>query len=306
MDRMQCIDAFLRAAKSGSFSQAGRDMGLTPQALSKRIRELEKWSGVRLFNRSTRHCTLTEEGERFHARCSAGFTAINEALDELHIGSAEVAGALRVVVVRGSICRALVAPLIGRFMDQYPKISIDLIVANQAPDLVEQRIDVGIAGGSPPTNCFARRIVDLDPVMCASKAYFDQNGRPKRIEELARHRCINVRHPVTGMPVPWIFKRRDKRVHLEFMSRLAVNDGDSILQVLLKDGGIGMLPTHHVAPFVRSGVLEVIFPSWKMPDDQGIHVFLPEIRHVPRKSRVFSDFIFDEIRKNPDVTPLSA
>lgn len=306
MDRMQCIDAFLRAARSGSFSQAGRDMGITPQALSKRIRELEKWSGVRLFNRSTRHCTLTEEGEHFHARCSAGFTAINDALDELQVGNAEVAGALRVVVIRGGISRALVAPLIGRFMDQYPKISIDLIVANQAPDMVEHRIDVGLVGGSPPGNCFARRIVDIAPVICASKTYFERNGRPKRFEDLTKHRCINIRHPITGLPVPWIFRQRSKLVHLEFTPTLAVNDGESILQVLLSDGGIGMLASYQVAPHVRSGVLEVIFPRLKLPDDQGIHVFLPQIKHVPRKSRVFSDFLFNEIRRNPDVAPLNA
>jgi DNA-binding transcriptional LysR family regulator len=190
-------------------------------------------------------------------------------------------------------------------MDLYPKISVDLFVANQVPDMVEQRIDVGIAGGSPPTNCFARRITDINPVICASKSYVARNGRPKRFEDLAKHRCINVRHPITGVAVPWIFGQRKKLVHLDFTPSLAVNDGDAILQVLLNDGGIGMLPTYQVASHVRSGSLEVIFPSLKMPDDQGIHVFLPQIKHVPRKSRVFSDFIFNEIRRNPDVASLN-
>src|SRR5262245_18877570 len=135
MDNLRALTTFIRISDSGNFSRAARELGITPQAASNHVKQLERWVGVRLFNRTTRKISLTEEGQRFYETCVTAVEAIEHGVQTLHEASEEVFGTVRVAAPYGLGWR-FVAPAIGKFLETYPRVSVELIVQNQVPDLV--------------------------------------------------------------------------------------------------------------------------------------------------------------------------
>ena len=183
-------------------------MGVTPQAASNQVKQLERWVGVRLFNRTTRKISLTEEGVSFYGTCVTAVDAIDEGVRNLHDATEEAFGKVAWVAAPYGICWRFIAPSIGRFLEQYPRVSVELIVQNQVPDLVAQSIDVGVLGDPLPENSMvARRIGTVQHVLCATPAYLKRHGTPRVMEDLKRHRCINLRNWITGQSCRGRFRK---------------------------------------------------------------------------------------------------
>jgi len=218
--------------QTGNFSRAARELGITPQSASAHVKQLEEWTGVRLFNRSTRKMSLTEEVESFYRTCVAAIGSIDEEVSRMRDSSQEVFGTVR-VAAPGGLGSHFVAPALGRFLEKYPRVSVDLLAQNRIPDAVAEGIDVGILPHPlPDTTLIARRVVTSRLVLCASPLYLQRHGRPQTIEDIVRHRRVDLRSWINNAVRPWRLRRGDEIVISEVRGSLVTNDGDSLIEVV--------------------------------------------------------------------------
>ena len=301
MDQLRAITTFIRTAQSGSISGAARELGLTPQAASKHILNLEQWAGVRLFNRTTHKISLTEEGLAFYERCKPAVESIEEGLIGLRDVTEGPVGTVRMAVPHGIL--RLIGPMMGRFLDQYPRVCIDLLAHDQSPDVVQERIDVGIQGGRlPDSSLVARKFASIQLVPCATPAYLKKYGIPKTMQDLKNHRCIKFRQPASGITLPWTFRQGHEVVTFDVPASLTTNDADVELQAILSGAGIGQLATFRIASHVRARRLKPLLIGY-VSEHYGLYVYMLRRTSIPKKNRVLADFLYEELKQHPDLQP---
>ena len=302
MDNLRVLRTFIRIANTGNFSQAARELNITPQAASNQVKQLERWVGVRLLNRTTRKISLTEEGVSFYETCVGAVGAIDEGVRNLHESAEEAFGTVRVAAPYGLSWR-FVAPALGRFVEKHPRVSVELLVQNRVPDLVGQSIDVGVLGDPLPENSMvARRFGSVRLVLCATPAYLGRRGTPRDMEDLKQHCCINLRNWITGKVIPWTFEKASSVVTEDIPAMLTMNDGDSALQAVLSGAGIAQLSTYRVAPYIRTKQLTPLLIGY-LSEVYGLYVYMPRRKQVPRRTRALADFLFEEFSAHPDFQP---
>ncbi len=299
---LRAIGTFVRCAETGSFSKAALELGMTPQAVSGQIKQLEDWVQVRLFHRTTRKINLTEEGASFFEHCKSGIDAIDDGIRALRESTSEAVGTVRLAMPY-VISRGYIMPILAPFFDLYPRVSIELIVQNQNPDVVEQGVDLGVGSGPMPKgSIIARRLASVELVLCAAPDYLKRFGTPTTLEDLKQHRCVALRHPRTGKIMPWTFRSGDGVVTLDLEGCLTTNDSDTQRQAVLSGIGIGQLASFYVAPNVAAGKLTPLLMGYTAPP---YHFFLYMLKRtkIPLKTRVLADFLYRELRKHPDFQP---
>jgi DNA-binding transcriptional LysR family regulator len=299
VNQLGAIVFFLKAAQTGNFSAAARQLRVTPQAVSSQISHLEKELGVRLFNRSTRRLSLTEEGVVLLESSRAGLESIEEGLQRVRERLDGESGTVRLAVPYG-LSQALVVGLLPRFLEMYPRIGIELLVENVMIDVIAQGVDVGIVGGPVTMNSLvAKRITSFRLILCAATDYLDTYGMPKTIEELAGHRRIDLRNPRTGKIIPWTFEQGREITTLNAPASLTVNDTETHRRAVLNGAGVGQVASFFAAPYIRAGRLRPISLGFTA-EPIDLHLYLPRSNPIPRKNRLLADFLVDELRLHVD------
>ena len=302
MEHLRRFSTFVHAARAGNFSIAARQLSITPQAVSNQVGQIEKWLDVRLFNRTTRKISLTEEGATLFECCKAGIDAIEDGIRALQERTQEAIGTVRVTVPYG-LSQALVVPLLPSLLERYPRISIELLVQNEMPDIVQHAIDVGILGGMLPIgSVVARKVATFEMLLCASPTYLKEHGAPRTMEDLRKHRCINLRDPLSGKIYPWTFRHRGQLMTLDLHGALAVNDTETHRRAVLNGAGVGQIASFFAAPHFRSKRLKPLLLGYVAPPID-IYLYVPRRTQMPRKNRLVADFLFDELRNHPDLQP---
>jgi DNA-binding transcriptional LysR family regulator len=301
---LRAIDIFVKCAESANFSRAAVELGMTPQAVSFHIRQLEDWAQIRLFHRTTRKVRITDEGRSFYQRCRAGMESIAEGFRELRESTVDVAGTVRLAVPY-AMSRTYIVPILAEFMRRYPGISVELIAMSHYPDVVEQGIDISILSRHLPRNSFVtRQIASLPLILCATPEYLARHGTPKTMDDLHNHRCVMQRHPVDGKIMPWTFRRHKKLVSLNIAGGLITNDTDTQRQAVLQGIGIGQLASFFASSHIRAGRLEPILIGYTAPPIP-ISLCMARRTRIPRRNRTLVDFIYQELRKHPDFQPIA-
>ncbi len=296
MDRLRWITTFLAVAGAGNFSRAARGLHVSPQAVSAQMSQLEDWLGVRLFLRTTRRMALTEEGRLFLDRCQGGLQLIEAGERELRERRDEAVGSLR-LVASPSLGQVLVAPLVARFCEQYPRLQVELLTQHQFPDVVDLGADVGVIGGELPTSSLvARKAGRFTHVLCASPGYLEAHGTPATALELSSHRCIGLRHPHTGRIWPWTFEADGHVMAIEPALVMVTQNPAVQRQLVLHGAGIAQVADYFARPHLQSGALVEVSIGYTGPRID-VHVFMPRREHVPRRSRLLSDFLFEGLKR---------
>jgi DNA-binding transcriptional LysR family regulator len=301
MENIRGITTFIQIVRTGNFSSAARELGITPQSASSHVKQLEDWVGVRLFNRSTRAVSLTEEGRSFYETCVGAVTSIDDEVARMRNATGEVFGTVR-VAAPGGIGSRFVAPAIGRLLEKYPRISIDLLVQNRIPDVVAEGIDVGVLPHPlPESNLVARRAVTSPFVLCASPVYLRRHSRPTSVEDLRSHRRVDLRSWITQAIRPWRLRSGEDEVTIDARPSLVTNDSDAMIEALLSGAGIGLITFYRVAPYLRSGRLETVLDGLVV-GDMSFSVYMQQRNQIPSKTRIVADFLYDMLSKHPDFT----
>lgn len=293
-ERLKGIDAFVQSVEAGSFALAAKRMNQTRSAVGKSISRLERRLGVRLFHRTTRHQSLTEDGLAFYERCVRALAEIEAAEAELETAKRAPKGRLRVTapVVFGRQC---VAPVLSKLAHRYPELSIDVSFTDRVVDLIEEGFDLGIRIGVLPdtSTLIARRLGTQRMGICAAPSYLSARGRPASVDELGEHEAILYRRPNHSDIWRVFDENRDAR-EVRMRGRLQFDDLQAIADATIAGAGLAWLPCWLMTPHLRSGELVLVMDSHRvLPRD--IHIVWPRSRHLPSRTRAAIDALTAEI-----------
>lgn len=297
MDKFQEMRAFVAVVDQGSFVAAAETLKSSKAAVSRHVAELERRLGVRLLNRTTRKLSLTDEGSVFHARCVDLLNALEEAETELHSRSGEASGQLR-ISAPVTFGNTHLAPLWGAFLEQHPRLSLDISLSDRTVDLVDEGIDLAIRiSRSLHPTFIARQLATTRMVLCATPAYLARHGSPTRPADLEKHEVVGYTY--WSSKDEWEFKAPDGTVEtVRTRPRLYANSGDTCVAVALEHKGIVMQPDFLVHDALRSGALKEIMPGYQAVE-LGIFAVYASRRQLPLKLRYLIDFLVEAFRSPP-------
>jgi DNA-binding transcriptional LysR family regulator len=289
------IIAFMAVATEGSFAKAGERLGVGRSAVCRNVQKLEMQLSTRLFLRTTRTTSLTQEGERFFENCNQGVTHIVEAMnDMLDLREGPPRGLLRISSTVG-FGRKVVAPLLSRFSKAYPDIAVDLLLDDRPADFAAEQIDVAFRDGCiEDSSIIAKQLIPMQMVLCASRAYAEERGLPSTLEELGQHDCINFRFS-SGRVFEWEFKVEGHVRKYLPTARLTFSDADLVLTAVLDGRGIAQMPGYQICDYIARNELVMALRQY-VPDDRGHYICYLCRQHLPSRIRVFVDFMTEEIR----------
>jgi DNA-binding transcriptional LysR family regulator len=277
---------------SGSFAGAGERLDMSQSGVSRSVARLEARLGIRLFDRTTRTVTLTDEGRRFYEQIVPLLGGLEEAAASAAGGATAVRGRLR-VNVDPFFSKIVLSPQVGQFVERYPELNLDLITRDQLGDMIADGFDLAVRFGEPrPSTLVARKLLETRIVTAASPGYLKKYGRPLKPTDLEHepHNCIHYRDPETGRPFVWEFHRPRKKIVVAARGRLAVNDVSTMHGACLAGHGIAQIMALGTQPLFDSGRLVDLFPDW--PDERfPLYALYPSRRHPSAKVRAFLDFI---------------
>jgi DNA-binding transcriptional LysR family regulator len=297
MDRLGTMEAFTAVVDAGSFSAAALRMRSSKSLVSRQIAALESALGARLFQRTTRSLTLTEEGRRYHAQVVRILADIAEANQSLSNLQAAPRGLLRVNAPM-SFGYLHLAPAIPDFLQQCPEVELDLTMNDRYVDLIEEGVDLALRlGRLADSSLVARKLAPARRVVCASPAYLKARGVPETPDDLKQHQCLCYSNIAANDE--WRFVRRDgKSWPVEVKGRLHANNGDALREAALKDLGLVYLPTFIVGRDLQSGALVSVLTDY-VAQDSGLYAVYPHARHLSPKVRAFVDFLASRFGAQP-------
>lgn len=296
METLANLEAFIRSAECGSFSAAARQLGVTPAAVSRNVAILERNLRVRLFQRSSRSLTLTEDGERFLTSVSGGVESIRAAIASVTNEAGKPAGVLKVSM---PLTFALdhVLPLLPAFMDRYPDVEIDWSFENRQVDLIGEGFDAAIGGGmelSP--GVVAQRLAPLHVIAVASPKYLLGRQVPREPHEMQGVDGISMRSAVTGRVRVWrVRNHAGAEATLEHKARVVADDPEAICRAALMGLGVAMIALPYVGRHLESGALQRVLPEWHA-DLGSISLYFASQKLLPPKTRAFVDFVSSAFR----------
>jgi DNA-binding transcriptional LysR family regulator len=282
------IAMFAKAVELGSIRQAALAQGVTPQAASQTIAQLELHLGVRLLHRTTRSLALTEEGQRFLENTQPALAALDRAVAQARESKDEIAGPLRIVGPKSSFA-ALLMPLLDEFCREHPGIQPDVQLDDGIGNWVLDRVDVGFRiGASPGEGVIGRPLFPIQMIVCAAPDYLKAHGTPSTVDDLAAHRCSVFRHPDTGKVAPWYLTVDGKLEHRQVSPAFATDDSELEVQAVLAGQVMGQLSSLSAACHIRAGrLVPVLLPH--MSTYFSLHVYYGNRTAQPKRVRAFLD-----------------
>ena len=290
LDRVTGMQVFARVAALGSFSAAGRALGLSQTGVTKHVAALEARLGTRLLHRTTRRLTLTETGRSYLEACERILAEIAEAEALVGAEGVEAHGTLRLNVPLSFGVREI-APALAAFSAAHPALTIELGLNDRRVDLIEEGWDLAVRIGSlADSGLIARRLASSRLVVCAAPAYLDRHGTPRRPEELKGHNCLGY---TLSDASGWRFGDQAYPVS----GTLRAPNGAALVAAAVAGLGLVYQPTFLVAEARRAGTLVALDLGAPCPT-LPIHALMPPGRR-PAKTRAFVDYLAERFAGEP-------
>ncbi len=292
------VALFVRVCATRNLSAAGREFGLSPAASSARMAQLERQLGARLLHRTTRQITLTQDGEAFLERAVPLLDAAEQAASSVGGADRQPQGLLR-VSASVSFGRLHLMPALADFLARYPGIRLDLRLSDRIIDMAVNGIDVAVRIGPLRDSALvARTLAPSRMWLCASPAYLQQFGTPKRPEDLAEHQCL-----VLEGTNPWRFKDGGKEGNAELSvrvsGRLQSDNGEANRDAAIAGLGISLQATWAMYPQLKSGALVRVLPDFPMAGESVVSAQYLNRNFLPPKTQVFIDYFANRFGPAP-------
>jgi DNA-binding transcriptional LysR family regulator len=287
--------SFARAVECGSFSEAGRRMRVSANVVSQRIQTLESHLGCRLFNRTTRNMTLTEQGRIFYDHVIDALQTIEMA--EANIGElgALPLGAIRVAAPLG-LGRRFVAQAAAAYQDIHPKIDVQLRLSERRLDIIAESVDLALQYVTfADSSMIMRKIADAERILCASPDYVERWGMPQVPGDLAHHQCLLLRFP-GSREFRWTLTQGGEEVSIQVKGHLDADDGDVLTAWALDGRGIILKPVFEIADTLAQGRLVPVLTA-NPPPPATLAVLYPTRNLVPLKVKAFADLLVERGRR---------
>lgn len=281
LNQLQWVQAL---AQTGSFTAAADKLGSSKTRISLQLRQLEQQLGVSLFHRTTRQVRLTEAGEQLLEHVMPHYHALLQGLADMQQARDSLSGHLVVSAPEDFAAQVLV-PIVAKFHQQYPQLTIELRSSDQVRDLVKEGIDVAIrVGWLTDSSLVARRLGRFEQWLLAAPSYLASHGQPQAPTDLTQHQCIVF--TLLKDAQLWRFQQPQGTHDVRVTSQLLAGSTRTLTAMLVAGCGVGMLTDYAAAPLIASGQLVRLLPTWQLPDG-GVYAVYPPGSLRPAKVRQF-------------------
>jgi DNA-binding transcriptional LysR family regulator len=287
------LEIFARVVTAGSMSAAGRELDLSPAVVSKRISHLETRLGTRLFHRTTRQLQLTETGRGFYERVVQILATVQEAEAFVSSGHARAGGSLRITAPT-AFGRLHIAPYLGKFMKEYPDLSIEIIATDHIMDIVREGIDLAIRIAElDDSSLVAKKLAPCRRLFCASPEYLKEHGTPKSLADLSSHKIL-VENNAT-----WRVQGPEGVLSLKLAGEIKTNSSEIVHQAIVSGCGVGFRSTWQIREELLTKKLVPILPQYHEAPGIAIYAVYPDKQYVPMRLRVFVEFLASTYGPSP-------
>ncbi len=292
MNFLHNMPIFVEVAKASSFRRAAEVMGLPNSTVSRRIADLERSLGLRLFNRTTRQVELTEAGRLYFANCTRIIAEAELAHQELTDLQTQPSGVLRVSLPVDFAVQFL-RPVLTAFAKRYPGIRFDLDLTPNLADLLGDPVDIAIRM-APPTDghLIARPIARLQTILVASPDYLQARGHPQVPQDLSSHDCLRMKD------TPWLLRDQAGNTSvIDVSGAFIANNIGLLYQLALEGNGVAQYAAQLAQTDLATGRLIHVLPQWSPPLAQAFAI--TTTRLLPAKVRVFLEFLTQNLAPGP-------
>jgi DNA-binding transcriptional LysR family regulator len=300
LENVSELRLFVRSAALGSLAAAGRELQLSPAAVSKRIARLEERLGTRLLQRTTRRLSLTEDGAGFYERCVRILGDLDEAEAAVSERDLTPRGTLKVTVPL-SFGRRHMGVAVAEFLARYPQVRVELELTDSLLDIVEEGYDLAVRlTVLKDSSLIARRLLPNYRVICASPAYLERHGTPRAPVDLRRHNCL-----IHGTEDVWEFEGPEGPLPVKVAGNLITNSGQALKDAVLAGLGLAVKSTWDVGAELEDGRLRAVLTEWPVFSRMAFYILYPSGKQLSPKVRAFVDFLVERFGRG-DVYPLPA
>lgn len=292
MDKLRAMQTFIHIAEQGSLTAAARVMASSLPATVRTLAALESHLCVRLFNRTTRRISLTEEGRRHLESCKRLLAALDDAEAALTAEAGEPAGHLAITAPM-LFGQMHVGPAVTRFVQQYTQVRCSVMLFDRVVNLLEEGIDVGIRiGALEDSGLVAQPVGHIRRMVVASPEFLSRHGKPAHPRELLKANCVRVNNqgPTWGP-----FNDQGRQLRLAVSGNLEFNQNAPAIAACIEGVGFGVFMSYQVAPFIKSGQLVVVLQGFE-PPVRPINLVYPHARLLPKRTRVFIEWMKKELQ----------
>ncbi|MCP8689830.1 LysR family transcriptional regulator [Marinobacterium sedimentorum] len=285
---------FVRVVEANSFTAAAERLGTQKSTLSRRISQLEDELGIRLLQRTTRKLHLTPDGEELFERCRPLICQLEDARHRLSVNQPEPQGRLKLTMPT-ELALAMLDNIIASFMQQYPKIQMEVELTSRVLDMVEEGIDVAIrVGALEDSSLIAQPVAQVARGLYAAPEYLQQRPALQSPHDLQQHRYLGL----LQRSDPLHFDNWDQSHSLQMDTPLRTNSLNFMRYMARRGFGIARLPCFFAQPLVDSGELEAVLRQYPVPSI-AINALYPSRQHLNPKTRLFLDHLHAELRQHP-------
>ena len=294
MDQFAAMATFVRVVEAGSLSGAARSLPSSLTSVSRQISALEDLFGTRLLLRTTRRLALTDDGRLFYDRAKSILGELKEVELALSSGRQQPSGRLR-ISAPSLMGRLLIAPLLAEFLRRHPAVSVELLLLDRVVDMIEEDIHLSLrVGHLPDSQLVARKLADVQMIVCAAPAYLKRFGVPQSPTDLSHHACL-VFSDTPGVG-EWRFKENAKaECKIRIAGRLWINSLDALVAAATDGAGLVRVPSWQIRAELAAGRLRRILRDHE-PAPAPVHLLLQSSRLASPKIRVFADYLVEQLR----------
>ncbi len=288
LDSIEDFRVITSIYKTLSLTLSSEEFGVSPATMSKKLKAIENKIGKRLFNRSTRELSPTEDGEIYYKYC----TGVIEKVDSFNLGQkdTEPSGVIK-FTTSTTFAQIYLMPIIQKFIAKYPKIKIDLILTDEIIDIIKEGIDVAIRiAPLKDSSLISRKVGSGKIVVCATNEYLKVNGTPETPHDLRNHNCILLDR------YNWTFRKGNKEETVKIGGNLKVNFGEMLAQAVESNLGISFLALWLVKDKIKEGKVVTILNDYELTNQPEIYIVYPEKNLLANKTRLFIDFLSNELK----------
>jgi DNA-binding transcriptional LysR family regulator len=299
LNSLDILDTFMQAAEASSFTDAGRQLGISSSAVSKCIARLEQRLALPLFHRNTRCINLTHEGRALLESCQRIFLELRTVSDELAQTKDVPKGRLRVSMPYNGM---LMVPKLSEFIRDYPDIGLDIDFTDSFVDVIDGGYDVVVRSGEvSDSRLKSRSLGTYRFEIVGSPSYFESAGMPRKPEDLLEHACLHWKHPTTSKLHPWPIASSGLVNDLALPATAMASTLDALVQLAASGVGIACVPSFCAGQQIVSGSLVRVLEEY-VDRTEVVRAIWPSSQYQSPKLKAFIDFLAESVLPSSTAT----
>jgi len=303
-DRVYALQVANIVANTGSFAAAARKVNTSPSNITKEIQKLEEYLGIKLFNRTTRSISVTEQGKFALEKSKNILNMLSDMEDELK-GNADITRGLLRISAPTSLGENIITDLIVEFQILHPYIEIELDFTDRVLDPIEHGIDLSIRSSNtlPDSSLFSKKVGELHRTICVGPKYLEHFKLPKNPQKLKDHNCLLYNRAAT--PFHWTLEKSKKQESINVQGNFSSNNLKTVLRACKQGLGISNMPKYLIQNELKEGTLIELFKSWNLPR-QNIYLLTTTRPSKLRKLQTLVSFLEERFKANKTLRPKSS